>query len=181
MWHSIISHSVHARAFKFGFIDNPTYSPDLTPRGYHLFTNLKNWFGSQCYSSNGELMEGPKCCWGHRQLTYLTQAYKNLFPDMTGAAVLAVTMLSSSLSMYVSCIEYFFLIACLVKSLLQVTFWISLILCGHMICIFTWNQSRVSNHQICHSFSEPLCSWRRIKLWHRYNLICLASILRFRS
>jgi hypothetical protein len=32
--------------------------PDLAPSNCHLFTCLKNWFGSQCFSSNEELMEG---------------------------------------------------------------------------------------------------------------------------
>jgi hypothetical protein len=39
--------------------------------------------------------------WAHRQQTSLTQAYKNLFPNTTGASILAMTTLRSSLSMYV--------------------------------------------------------------------------------
>jgi histone-lysine N-methyltransferase SETMAR len=42
------------------FCDHPTYSPDLAPNDYHLFTCLKNWFGSQSFNSNEELMEGVK-------------------------------------------------------------------------------------------------------------------------
>jgi hypothetical protein len=33
---------------------------------------------------------------------FFTQAYKNLFPDVTGASVLVVTMFRQSLSMYIS-------------------------------------------------------------------------------
>jgi transposase len=43
--------------FNFGY---PPYSPDLTPSDYHLLTHLKNWLGSQRFSSNEELMEGVK-------------------------------------------------------------------------------------------------------------------------
>jgi hypothetical protein len=39
--------------------DYPSYSPDLAPSGYHPFTYLKNWLGSQ-RSNNNELMEGVK-------------------------------------------------------------------------------------------------------------------------
>jgi hypothetical protein len=36
------------------------YSPDLTPRDYHLFTYLKNWMGSQHFKNNEEYMKGVK-------------------------------------------------------------------------------------------------------------------------
>jgi hypothetical protein len=39
--------------------DHPPYSPDLALSDYHLFTYLKNWFGSQRFN-NSELMEGVK-------------------------------------------------------------------------------------------------------------------------
>jgi hypothetical protein len=35
-------------------------SPDLAPSDYHLFTDLKNWLGSQRFSNNLELMEDVK-------------------------------------------------------------------------------------------------------------------------
>jgi hypothetical protein len=43
----------------------------------------------------------------------LTQAYKNLFPNTTSAWVPAVTMLRSSLSMYVFFVYTFFFSHCL--------------------------------------------------------------------
>jgi hypothetical protein len=39
--------------------------------------------------------------WAHRQQTFLTQKYKNLFPDTTSVSIPAMTTLRSSLSMYV--------------------------------------------------------------------------------
>jgi transposase len=39
----------------------PLYSPDLASNDHHLFTNLKNWFGSQHFSNNEVLMNGVKC------------------------------------------------------------------------------------------------------------------------
>jgi hypothetical protein len=38
--------------------DHPSYSPDLTPSVYHLFTYLKNWLRSQRFNNNEELIEG---------------------------------------------------------------------------------------------------------------------------
>jgi hypothetical protein len=70
-----------------------------------------------------------KCGWAHRRQTSLTQAYKNLFPD-TSASISVVTMLWSSLSMYVIFhIIIFFLIACFVNSSPDVTFRIALVCC----------------------------------------------------
>jgi histone-lysine N-methyltransferase SETMAR len=54
----------HTRALlediNWELFDHPPYSPDLTPCDYHLFTYLKNWLGSQHFSSNEELVEGVK-------------------------------------------------------------------------------------------------------------------------
>jgi hypothetical protein len=59
----------------------------------------------------------------------LTQAYKNLLPDMTSASIPTVTMLRSSLSTYVFFFVYntFFLIASFVHSSPEVTFRIALV------------------------------------------------------
>jgi hypothetical protein len=68
--------------------------------------------------------------WAHRRWTSLTQAYKNLFPDTTSASVPAVTVLRSSLSMYVFFFvhnKFCFLIACFVNSSPEDTFRIALI------------------------------------------------------
>jgi hypothetical protein len=56
-----------------------------------------------------------------------SQAYKNLFLDMTSASVPAVTMLSSSLSVYVFFIYNNFF-HCFVNSSPEVTFQIALII-----------------------------------------------------
>jgi hypothetical protein len=37
-----------------------TYSPNLAPIAYHLFTYLKNWLRSQHFDNNEELTEGVK-------------------------------------------------------------------------------------------------------------------------
>jgi transposase len=46
--------------FNWELSDHPPYSPDLTPSDYHLFNYLKNWFRSQRFNNNEELMEGVK-------------------------------------------------------------------------------------------------------------------------
>jgi histone-lysine N-methyltransferase SETMAR len=46
--------------FNWELFDHPPYSPDLSPSDNHLFTSLKNWLGSQCFSNNEGLMKGVK-------------------------------------------------------------------------------------------------------------------------
>jgi transposase len=45
--------------FNWELFNHSPYSPDLALSYYHLFTYLKNWLRSQCFSNN-ELMEGVK-------------------------------------------------------------------------------------------------------------------------
>jgi histone-lysine N-methyltransferase SETMAR len=40
--------------------DHPSYSSDLASSDYHMFTNMKNWLGSQRFNNNKELTEGVK-------------------------------------------------------------------------------------------------------------------------
>jgi transposase len=44
--------------FNWKLSDLPPYRPDLTMSDYHLFTDLKNWLGSQCFNNHHELKEG---------------------------------------------------------------------------------------------------------------------------
>jgi transposase len=37
--------------FNWELSDHPPYRPDLAPSDYHLFTYLKNWFGSQHFKT----------------------------------------------------------------------------------------------------------------------------------
>jgi hypothetical protein len=46
--------------FNWELFNHPSYSPDIAPSDYHLFTYLKNWLGSQSFSNNEELMEAVK-------------------------------------------------------------------------------------------------------------------------
>jgi hypothetical protein len=82
--------------FNWELFDHPSYSPDLAPSNDLLFTYLKCWLGSQ--RSWWKVSEHG---WAHRWQTSLTQAYKSIFPDVTGASVPVVTSLRSSLSMHI--------------------------------------------------------------------------------
>jgi hypothetical protein len=86
--------------------------PDLTPNDYHLFSNLKNWLGSQHFNNNEELMEGVKTWLRSRaaDLFDIVNTYKNLFPN-TSASIPVATTFRSSLCMYVFFVynEFFFL------------------------------------------------------------------------
>jgi hypothetical protein len=46
--------------FNWKSFDQPCYSPVLTSSDYHLFICLRNWFGSQRFNNNEELMEDVK-------------------------------------------------------------------------------------------------------------------------
>jgi hypothetical protein len=46
--------------FNWELFDHSSYSLDLAPSDYHLFTYLKNWLLSQRFNNNEELMEGLK-------------------------------------------------------------------------------------------------------------------------
>jgi histone-lysine N-methyltransferase SETMAR len=46
--------------FNWELFDHSPYSPDLASSDYHLYIYLKNWFGSQHFNRNEELMEGVK-------------------------------------------------------------------------------------------------------------------------
>jgi hypothetical protein len=99
--------------FNWELFDHHTYSPDLalnerlptwrTRWDHCASTIMRNW------------QKVSKCGWAHRQQTSLTQAYINLFPNVTCASILAVIMLRRSWSMYVS-------FACSLNSSPEVTF-----------------------------------------------------------
>jgi transposase len=46
--------------FNWELFDYTPLSHDLTPNDYYLFTYLKNWLRSQCFSSKEKLMQGVK-------------------------------------------------------------------------------------------------------------------------
>jgi hypothetical protein len=75
--------------------------------------------------------KGSKHGWAHKWQTSLTQAYKNLFPDMKSASIPVVTKLRVSLSIYIIFVYniyiYIFSVACFLNSSLEVTFWIFLV------------------------------------------------------
>jgi hypothetical protein len=90
----------------------------------HLFAYLKNWLQSQCFNSNDELREGVET-WPSSQVAdfFHKGIQKLIFPDTTSASIPAVTMLRSSLNMYTYFVyNTFFLIACLINSISEVTF-----------------------------------------------------------
>jgi hypothetical protein len=114
--------------FNWELFGHPSHSPDLTLSDYHLFTYLKNCLGSQCSNNNEELMEDVKTWLNSQASDFFDTGIQNLFPDMTGASIPMVTMLRSSLRMYVFFVyNFFFLIACFVNSSLEVTFRIALV------------------------------------------------------
>ena len=46
------------KLFNWEIFDHPSYSPDLAPSDYHLFTKMKVWLGTQRFHTNEELMDG---------------------------------------------------------------------------------------------------------------------------
>jgi hypothetical protein len=46
------------KLFNWQIFDHPSYSPDLVPSDYHLFTKMTVWLGTQRFHTNEELMDG---------------------------------------------------------------------------------------------------------------------------
>jgi len=44
--------------FRWEVFDHPPYSPNLTPRDYHLFMHLKKWLASQSFEDDGRMKTG---------------------------------------------------------------------------------------------------------------------------
>jgi hypothetical protein len=90
--------------FNWELFDHPPYSPDLAPSDSHLSTYMKNGLILQRFNNNEELMDGVKTWLYSQAADFIHTGIQKLFPD-TSASISAVTMLRSSLSMYViSCI-----------------------------------------------------------------------------
>jgi histone-lysine N-methyltransferase SETMAR len=86
--------------FDWELFDHPPYSPNLVPNDYHLFTYLKNWFGSQHFNNN-ELMEHVKMWLSSQAADFSDTVIQELIPHTTSASILVVTILRSSLNMYI--------------------------------------------------------------------------------
>jgi hypothetical protein len=56
------------------------YSPDFDPSDYHLFTYLKNWFGSQRFNSNEELIESVKTWQSSQAADFFDRGIQQLIP-----------------------------------------------------------------------------------------------------
>jgi histone-lysine N-methyltransferase SETMAR len=87
--------------FNWELSDHPPYSPNLAPSDYPLFTYLKNWLGSQRFSKNEELKEGVRTWLRSQAADFFDTGIQKVISDTTSASIPAVTMLRSSLSMYV--------------------------------------------------------------------------------
>jgi hypothetical protein len=85
--------------FNWELFDHPPYSPDLTPSGYHLFTYLKNWLGSQLINNN-ELMEDVITWLSSQAPDFFDTGIQKFMPH-TSASIQAVTAFRSNVNMYV--------------------------------------------------------------------------------
>jgi hypothetical protein len=65
--------------FNWDLSDHPPYSPALSS-DYHLFTYLKNWFRSQHFNSNEELMEGVKTWLSSQAADFFDIGIQKLIP-----------------------------------------------------------------------------------------------------
>jgi hypothetical protein len=82
----------------------------------HSFSTIMSWW------------KVSKRAWVHRRKISMTQAYNILFPNTTSTSVPAVTMLRSTLSIYVFFVNnIFFLIACFVNRSPEAIFRIALL------------------------------------------------------
>jgi histone-lysine N-methyltransferase SETMAR len=61
--------------------DHAPYSPDLALSDYHLFSYLKDWFGSQPFDTNEELVEGVKTWLNSRAADFFDTGIQKLIPQ----------------------------------------------------------------------------------------------------
>jgi hypothetical protein len=79
-------------------------------------TYLPTWRTGWDHSASTKWAVDGRCqnvAWAQRWQTSLTQAYKNLFPDMISASIPVETTLRSSLSMYIFFVYNNFCLVCL--------------------------------------------------------------------
>jgi hypothetical protein len=53
------------KLFNWEIFDHTSYSPDLAPSNYHLFTKMKFWLATQPFHANEELRDGVNN-WPHK-------------------------------------------------------------------------------------------------------------------
>jgi transposase len=58
--HTVARTNALIKFFNWKIFYHPSYSPDLVPIDYHLFTKMKVWLDTQCFHTNEELMVGVK-------------------------------------------------------------------------------------------------------------------------
>jgi hypothetical protein len=94
-------HSSTGGAYQLELFDHPPYSPNLTPSNYHLPIYLKNWVRSQYFNHNEELMEGVKMWLSSQAADFFDTGIQKVITQYHKCSILAVTMLRSSLNMYI--------------------------------------------------------------------------------
>jgi transposase len=52
--------NVLIKRFIWEIFGHPSYSPDLAPSDYHLFSKIKVWLATQHFHCNEELLDGVK-------------------------------------------------------------------------------------------------------------------------
>jgi hypothetical protein len=114
----------HTRAllehFNWELFNHPPYSPDLALSDYHLLTYLKDLVGSQYFNNNEEMIEDVKK-WLSSQMADIFNTVIQKY-DKYQVSILIVTMLRSSISVYIFFVNKLFFVACFVNSSSDVAF-----------------------------------------------------------
>ncbi|GBP34295.1 Histone-lysine N-methyltransferase SETMAR [Eumeta japonica] len=61
---------------RYELLPHPAYSPDLAPRDYYLFPNLKKWLGGKRFESNEEVITETKAYFESLEKTYYLEGNK---------------------------------------------------------------------------------------------------------
>jgi hypothetical protein len=80
--HTAARTQVMLEHFNWELFDHLSYSQNLVPSDYHLFTRtcLKNWLRSQRFNNNEELMEGVKTWLSSRAADFFDTGKQKLIP-----------------------------------------------------------------------------------------------------
>jgi hypothetical protein len=124
--HTAAHTRVLQKHFNWELFDHPPYSPDTLRVTITCLPTWKTGWNHSTSTIMRSWWKVSKRGWAHRRQTSLTEAHKNLFPDMTSVTIPAVTTLRIAyVYMYFLYIIIFFFIACFVNSSPEVTFLIA--------------------------------------------------------
>jgi len=82
--------------FKWGILDHPLYSPDLTPSDFHLFLHLKKHLAGRKFNDDDDEVQEEVMTWFKRQAAdFCDSGVQMLVPRLINVWTLPATVLKN--------------------------------------------------------------------------------------